>query len=356
MHGAGFAVRFGLGIARLAGGGEVAVERLALLLAGGFEGVDFREQRLAFLLRGVALVGELFAFGAVFRDRRIAAGAGGFEFARELGALGGDAPAVGLGGGDRRHGGGEFRGEPGFFGGGFFVRGAKLGERLLGLAARGFGGGVQLGGLGGVKLRGGGFALRFFGVRGFFLRLAELGGKAVALLAGGGEFLPERFHVGGIFHHGGCGGSGGEPGGERVFFGGEAVALGEQFFDALAVAVDVGLELLDGPRLPRLGRRRGHGGHRCRGEARAGVLEFRREPGAGGRRRFHLIVRFLERAGGFGVAFARRVFKFAPHGRVRLLDVRGAFAVQPIGGRELPFEFDLGLFFTAQVERGLALV
>ena len=41
---------------------------------------------------------------------------------------------------------------------------------------------------------------------------------------------------------------------------------------------------------------------------------------------------------------------------MRFLDVRGAFAVQSVGGRELALDFDLGFLFPAQFERGLALV
>ena len=256
VRGAEFAVRLGLGVVRLAGGGEFAFEGGALLLPGGGEGVRFREQVLAFLLRGVALVGELFFFRLQLADGRVAARACGFEFAGEPGALGAEILAGGGGDGNGGQRGGEFRGEAGLFAAEFFVRRAELGERLHGLAARGFGGGVLPGGLRG-------FVLRFFHERGFFLRRAQFGGKALALLVRGAEFVPEFFHgggeaavfFGGLFPVRRARGHG-ELRGERVLFPGDGIALGEQFFDAPAVALDVFLELRHGPRLPRLRRRR----------------------------------------------------------------------------------------------------
>ena len=238
------------------------------------------------------------------------------------------------------------------------MRLAELGERLLGCAARGFGGGALLGSFRGLQTGHRRLVLRLFGERGVFLRCAQFGGKALALLMRGAEFVLQFFHGGGeaAVFRGGLppvrrlrGRAGGELRSERVFFRSDGVPLGEQFFDAPAVAFDVLLELRRGPRLPRLRCR-------CRPKVRAGFLEFRREPGARGVRAFDLLLGILQRAGGLGFAFAGGGFKFALHRRVRLLDVRGAFAVQAVGRGELPFEFDLGLLFPLQIERGLALV
>ena len=280
-----FRVRF---FVRGAGRGEVAVEGGALLLAGGGGGVHFGEQLLAFLLRGVALVGELLFFGLEFGDRRVAARAGGCEFAGELGARGAEIFSRGRGHRDSRERGREFRGEAGLFAAEFFVRGAELRERLRGLAAGGFGGGVQLG-----DARG--FGLRLFGERGFFLRLTELRGKALALLVRGAEFVLEFFRrrgVAAVFRGDFLpvrllrGRPRGELRGERGLFPGDGIALGEQLFDAPAVALDVLFKLRHGPRLPRL--RRG-----CGPGARARFLQLRRGSRAGRVRTFDLLLRLL---------------------------------------------------------------
>ena len=358
-----FGVRLCVGLAGLADGGKFAPGVLADLLHGGGHGIEVGEQCLAFLLRGVALVGELFTFRAELGDRRVAACAGGFEFAGELGPLGGERLA---GAGCRSGDGGErcreLPGEGGLLFVELLMARAELDERLLGLAAGGFGCGELFGRFGDSLLGGVGVGLRLFSGGGLLRGFAELRGKALAVLVCGGEFLLELLYCG-VGRPGALAGgllpalglrcpSGGELRGERLLFSGDAVALAEERLNPAAVVFDVGFELLHGAGLP--GFRRGGGG-RIFCEPFAGVFQLRGEPDPGGVDGLKLLLRFLHRAGRFGIAFAGCRLKFAPQRGVRFLDVGGAFAVQAVGRGELALQFDLRLLFPAQFQSGLAL-